>query len=44
MQTGLAAGLHSDVVVPYIEAFGSDEQNKNTCPGAFPGIASRPWP
>ena len=37
MQTGLAAGLHSDVVVPYIESFGSDEQKRNYLPGCVSG-------
>jgi alkylation response protein AidB-like acyl-CoA dehydrogenase len=37
MQTGLAAGLHSDVVVPYIEAFGSDEQKRTYLPGCVSG-------
>jgi alkylation response protein AidB-like acyl-CoA dehydrogenase len=35
--TGLAAGLHSDVVVPYINAFGSDEQKQKYLPGCVSG-------
>jgi acyl-CoA dehydrogenase len=35
--TGLAAGLHSDVVVPYIEAFGSEEIKKKYLPGCVSG-------
>ena len=37
MQTGLAAGLHSDVVVPYIESFGSEEQKQKYLPGCVSG-------
>lgn len=37
MQTGLAAGLHSDVVVPYIEAFGSEAQKQKYLPGCVSG-------
>ena len=37
LQTGLAAGLHSDVVVPYIESFGSDEQKRKYLPGCVSG-------
>jgi len=37
MQTGLAAGLHSDVVVPYIESFGSQEQKQKYLPGCVSG-------
>jgi acyl-CoA dehydrogenase len=37
MQTGLAAGLHSDVVVPYIETFGSQEQKAKYLPGCVSG-------
>jgi acyl-CoA dehydrogenase len=37
MQTGLAAGLHSDVVVPYIESFGSQEQKEKYLPGCVSG-------
>jgi len=35
--TGLAAGLHSDVVVPYIKSFGSPEQKKKYLPGCVSG-------
>lgn len=35
--TGLALGLHSDVVVPYIETFGSDELRKKYLPGCVSG-------
>ena len=37
MQTGLAAGSHSDVVVPYIESFGSEEQKQKYLPGCVSG-------
>ncbi|MCP4688579.1 MAG: acyl-CoA dehydrogenase, partial [Desulfobacterales bacterium] len=37
MHTGLAAGLHSDIVVPYIEAFGSEEIKKKYLPGCVSG-------
>ena len=30
--TGLAASLHSDIIVPYIEAFGTKEQKKKYLP------------
>lgn len=36
-QTGLAAGLHSDIVVPYIESFGSEEIKKKYLPGCVSG-------
>lgn len=36
-QTGLAANLHSDVVVPYIDAFGSDELKQRYLPGCVSG-------
>ncbi len=36
-QTGLASILHSDVVVPYIEAFGSEEIKKKYLPGCVSG-------
>jgi acyl-CoA dehydrogenase len=36
-QTGLATMLHSDVVVPYIDAFGSEEQKKKYLPGCVSG-------
>jgi acyl-CoA dehydrogenase len=35
--TGLAAGLHSDVVVPYIESYGSEEIRKKYLPGCVSG-------
>jgi len=35
--TGLAAALHSDVVVPYISAFGSEEQKQKYLPGCVTG-------
>lgn len=36
-QTGLAAGLHSDIIVPYIESFGSETQKKQYLPGCVSG-------
>ncbi len=36
-QTGLAAGLHSDVVVPYIDSFGSEAIRKKYLPGCVSG-------
>jgi acyl-CoA dehydrogenase len=36
-QTGLAATLHSDVVVPYIDAFGSEELKQRYLPGCVSG-------
>ncbi len=35
--TGLMAQLHSDVVVPYIEAFGNEAQKKKYLPGCVSG-------
>ncbi len=35
--SGLAAGLHSDVVVPYIDSFGSKEQKTKYLPGCVSG-------
>ncbi|RJO66219.1 MAG: acyl-CoA dehydrogenase [Myxococcales bacterium] len=35
--TGLAAPLHSDVVVPYITAFGSEQQKRRYLPGCVSG-------
>ena len=35
--TGLMAPLHSDVVVPYISAFGSEEQKQRYLPGCISG-------
>jgi alkylation response protein AidB-like acyl-CoA dehydrogenase len=36
-QTGLAAPLHNDIVVPYISSFGSDELKKKYLPGCVSG-------
>lgn len=36
-QTGLAATLHSDVVVPYIESFGAEEIKRKYLPGCVSG-------
>lgn len=36
-QSGLAVGLHSDVVVPYITAFGSEELKHKYLPGCVSG-------
>lgn len=36
-QTGLAATLHSDVVVPYIESFGTEEIKRKYLPGCVSG-------
>jgi len=35
--TGLTASLHSDIVVPYINSFGSDELKKKYLPGCVNG-------
>jgi alkylation response protein AidB-like acyl-CoA dehydrogenase len=35
--TGLTASLHSDIVVPYINSFGSDEIKKKYLPGCVTG-------
>ena len=35
--SGLAASLHSDIIVPYITAFGSEEQKKKYLPGCVSG-------
>ena len=35
--TGLAAPLHSDIVVPYISSFGSEELKKKYLPGCISG-------
>jgi acyl-CoA dehydrogenase len=35
--SGLAAGLHSDVVVPYIESFGSEDIKRKYLPGCVSG-------
>ena len=34
---GLTLGLHSDIVVPYIETFGTEEQKKKFLPGCVTG-------
>ena len=36
-QTGLATPLHSDIVVPYINSFGSDELKQKYLPGCVSG-------
>jgi len=36
-QTGLATPLHSDIVVPYINSFGSEELKKKYLPGCVSG-------
>jgi acyl-CoA dehydrogenase len=36
-ESGFAATLHSDIVVPYIETFGSDEQRERWLPGCVSG-------
>ena len=35
--TGLAAALHSDIVVPYITAFGNEDQKRRYLPGCVSG-------
>ncbi len=35
--SGLAGGLHSDIVVPYIDSFGSKEQKEKYLPGCVSG-------
>lgn len=35
--TGLLAGLHSDIIVPYIHSFGNEEQKKQWLPGCASG-------
>ena len=35
--TGIAAALHSDIVVPYISAFGSEDQKRRYLPGCISG-------
>lgn len=37
LHTGLAAVLHSDIVVPYITAFGTEEQKRKYLPGCVSG-------
>ncbi|MBI9092923.1 MAG: acyl-CoA dehydrogenase family protein [Desulfobacterium sp.] len=36
-QNGLVSGLHSDIVVPYIESFGSEELKEKYLPGCVSG-------
>ncbi len=36
-ESGLALNLHSDIVVPYIHSFGSEEQKKKWLPGCVSG-------
>ena len=36
-QTGLTAGMHSDIIVPYIESFGSEEIKNKYLPGCVSG-------
>ena len=36
-QTGLTAGLHSDIIVPYIEAFGTETIKQKFLPGCVSG-------
>ena len=36
-QTGLAASLHSDIVVPYISSYGSEELKQKLLPGCVSG-------
>lgn len=35
--SGFAIGLHSDIIVPYLHAFGSEEQKKKWLPGCVSG-------
>jgi len=35
--SGFALGLHSDIVVPYIDSFGNDEQKERWIPGCVSG-------
>jgi acyl-CoA dehydrogenase len=35
--TGLLAGLHSDIVVPYLHSFGNEEQKNRWLPGCASG-------
>ncbi len=37
MESGFAMNLHSDIVVPYIAAFGTDEQKQRWLPGCVSG-------
>ncbi|MCA9773719.1 MAG: acyl-CoA dehydrogenase family protein, partial [Myxococcales bacterium] len=34
---GFAMGLHSDIIVPYLESFGSEEQKERWLPGCVAG-------
>ncbi len=36
-QSGLVSGLHSDIIVPYIESFGSEELKEKYLPGCVSG-------
>jgi acyl-CoA dehydrogenase len=36
-ESGFAMGLHSDIVVPYIESFGTEEQKQKWLPGCASG-------
>lgn len=36
-QTGLVVGLHSDIIVPYIYSYGTEEQKKKWLPGCASG-------
>ena len=36
-ESGLAMGLHSDIIVPYIHTFGSEEQKRKWLPGCASG-------
>ncbi|MFH1887874.1 MAG: acyl-CoA dehydrogenase family protein [Pseudomonadota bacterium] len=36
-QSGLAASLHSDIVVPYVTAYGNEDQKKRHLPGCVSG-------
>jgi acyl-CoA dehydrogenase len=36
-ESGFAMGLHSDIIVPYIHAFGNDEQKQKWLPGCASG-------
>jgi acyl-CoA dehydrogenase len=36
-ESGFAMGLHSDIIVPYIESFGSEEQKRRWLPGCASG-------
>ncbi|MBX3155378.1 MAG: acyl-CoA dehydrogenase family protein [Deltaproteobacteria bacterium] len=36
-ESGFAMGLHSDIIVPYLHSFGSDEQKRRWLPGCATG-------